>query len=99
MAFKKTSEEEANTFFTLSLIKGDSVDNIKGIPNKGEAFFNKRFKDSIPTIGAILDEYILHLGEIEGVKAFYTNYNCLKLIDKVPLETIKLNIVEKKMCE
>lgn len=99
MSFKKTSKEEADSFFALSLIKGDTVDNIKGIPNKGEAYFNKKFKDIIPTIGDILDEYILCLGEIEGVKAFYTNYNCLKLIDTVQLETIKINKVEKTMCE
>ncbi len=75
------SEEKANESLWKSLIVGDNADFIKGLIGKGEAFFNKRFEDKVPTGGAICDEYIAQLGETKGIEEFYKNYKCLKIVD------------------
>jgi len=91
--------------FWKSMITGDSIDGIKGIPGKGESFFNKvimssdgMFIKNLPEkiIRAnILNEYINHFGEYEGIKEFTKNYLSLKLVDNVELNEVKLNKIEK----
>lgn len=56
----------------------DNVDNIKGIPKKGEAYFNKLEDRSL---SGVFKEYINHFGELKGIEEFYKNYMCLKIRD------------------
>lgn len=68
----------------------DIIDNIKGIPKRGEKFFDK-LRD-LNTIGGVLDieelrtcifnEYITYFGEETGIKEFSKNYISLKVLDK-----------------
>ena len=80
--FLTTSKEEANKNFKYSLITGDSVDNIKGIPGKGIKFAEQYLQDAENCTGDILDAYIDHFGEDEGIEQFYLNYKMLKILDK-----------------
>lgn len=89
------AQEEYN--FWASMITGDTADNIKGLPGKGIKFVEKvLLKDTI-RIGEynversyvqtnyqiILEEYVNHFGESEGIKEFYKNYFSLKIADKI----------------
>ena len=79
------TKQEADIYFWTSMITGDVIDNIKGIPGKGEKFAEKLFNNMTPTdsySGLVLKEYINHFGEIEGIKQFYQNYNALKILDR-----------------
>lgn len=80
----ENTEESANYKFLLSMCTGDSVDNIKGLPGKGVKWFEDRFSGYTPTIGSLLDEYILHFGENKGIDEFYKNYKSLKMLDEYP---------------
>lgn len=77
------SKEEADVYFWQSMITGDSIDNIKGIPKKGEKFAQQLTEDSktnnIPMYTLVLKEYMNHFGEYVGVQEFYKNYMCLKM--------------------
>lgn len=108
MEFKETSVSEASEFFWKSMIVGDTTDGIKGIPKWGVKSFD-RIKETLPfgtprMNNSYYRETILHcycdvFGEYEGIKEFTKNYLSLKLVDTVPLETIKLNEVDKIVCE
>lgn len=81
-----TTKEEADIYFWKSVIKGDNIDGIKGLPGKGEVFADgiKQTADlvNIPIYTLILREYINHFGEYAGVQEFYKNYMCLKMKDE-----------------
>lgn len=105
MEFKRTSEEEAKEFFFKSMIIGDQIDGIKGLIGKGKVYAEETWSSYISEydhpypLSRVLNEYIHHLGEYEGIKEFTKNYLSLKLVDTVTLETIKLNEVDKIICE
>lgn len=89
------TKDEIIENFWKSMITGDSVDGIKGIPGKGEAYAKKLFQ-SVNTLGLwhrelVLRSYIEHFGEYEGIKEFTKNYLSLKIVDDVELKNIKLN--------
>lgn len=77
--------EFASTYFWKSMIIGDGADNIKGIPKKGEKFAEEMFSrlvgesDKFPMY--VLNEYIKHFGEHNGILEFNKNYQCLKILD------------------
>lgn len=80
----KTSEEEASRYFWKSMITGDQADGIKGIPKKGEAYFNNIISENLG-IGLpflILNAYIVNLGEYNGIKEYSKNYQLLKILDR-----------------
>jgi len=77
-----TSEEEANLFFWTSMITGDSVDNIKGIPGKGDKFAEsmlKPFFSNQMLSSIVFEEYFNYFGEEVAIQEFYKNYMCLKM--------------------
>lgn len=82
----ETSEKDARIFFWKSMIVGDFIDNIKGIPGKGEVYANnlvsfcEEHHTDYPM--EVLDRYIKHFGEEEGIEEFRKNYKCLKILDK-----------------
>lgn len=90
-----TSKHEALVHFFTSLITGDSVDNIKGIPGKGEKFAEKLFSvgkmwtdeeanydNNVQFYrNTVFQAYLDHYGEYEGIHHFAVNYKCLKILD------------------
>jgi len=103
MEFKRTSESEATEFFWKSMIKGDTIDGIAGLKGKGEVFAEKLlanlYDDYESVRNLVFEEYLNQHGEYEGIKEFTKNYLSLKLVETVPLETIKLNEIDKIVCE
>lgn len=77
--------EYASTYFWKSMIIGDSADNIKGVPKKGEKFVEEMFSklvgesDKYPMY--VLNEYIKYFGEMKGIEEYYKNYKCLLILD------------------
>lgn len=82
----EVNKDEAIDHFWTSMITGDVIDNIKGIPGKGEKYaklvLNNFVIKDFPL--GILFAYIKHYGEHEGIKQFHQNYSCLKIVDDWP---------------
>ena len=81
----ETSYFDSQKHFWGQMITGDTADGVKGIPNKGIKYFEKvilnLFLDKgIPLHTSVLEEYIKHFGEYEGIKEFYKNYILLKML-------------------
>lgn len=95
--------DEAEYKFWSDMICGQTVDGIKGIPGKGEAFvkrkFNAYFESLISFHEGVLSDYIEHFGEYEGIKQFYSNYIALKTLETHPTFTIPEPIEFKKKQE
>lgn len=73
------STEEEEAYLAQSLIIGDTVDNIKGIPGKGESYCKKKgIYDLKSAFGAYIDE----LGFLKGVNEFYKNFKCLYILEE-----------------
>ncbi len=76
--------EQALRAFWHDMIAGQSGDGIKGIPGKGTKFVDILFaNDEISVQQLTLGAYIQYLGEDTGIKEFYKNYSCLKILDKL----------------
>ncbi len=78
----ETSKKEASLKFWEDMICGQTGDNIKGIPGKGKKFTEKLFDSTSFYADLVLNEYILHYGEHKGIKEFYKNYMCLKIVEE-----------------
>lgn len=78
-----TTQDEAKIYFWKSMIIGDTADNIKGIPKKGEAYANALISDvKFATAHQIAIEYVNHFGEADGIEELYKNYKCLKIVEQ-----------------
>lgn len=83
--FREVLGNEANLLLWSQVIKGDSTDNIKGIPGKGPKYVETLFQDvpnnelHLKAFGA----YIEALGVNKGIQEFYLNYNLVKLLEEV----------------
>ena len=76
------NKEEAERLFYKAMIIGDSIDNIKGIHGWGEKTCEKLFADTSKGYrNLVFDSYVQVYGEREGIKEFYKNYICLKILD------------------
>jgi 5'-3' exonuclease len=82
-----TTKEQEEMLFWKSMVCGDTADNIKGLPGKGEKAFEQCNQFISPTNSNILgvmifDEYVKHYKyNYELVlDEFYKNYKCLKLV-------------------
>lgn len=99
--FVTTSKQDAELYFWSSMLIGDQADGIKGVYGCGP----RCAKDTlnVPNIlefrSIVLNKYCNIYGEYKGIKEFTKNYLSLKLIDDVNLGEIKLNKVEKELCE
>lgn len=84
--WKETTEEEAVKYFWTSMIAGDAADNIKGIPGKGVKFAENvvlaASSELIHPRELVYAAYIVNFGEYKGIKEFYKNYMCLKILDE-----------------
>ena len=79
-----TTKEEESLFFWRSMITGDTVDGIKGIPNKGKVFAEKTLtSNTYETFSSIvLQLYIENFGEYQGIYEYYKNYKLLKILER-----------------
>jgi hypothetical protein len=87
--FIEVSKESADFAFARSILSGDAIDGIPNIkPGYGPKTAEKDLRVIIDNklvspLVAALDIYIRHLGEHEGLKRFYKQYNLLKILDKI----------------
>ena len=72
----KAQEEE---YLSKSLIIGDTVDNIKGLPGKGEAFCKK---NNIKMVNEAFIFYLIEYGIGKGVDQFYKNFKSLYILEE-----------------
>jgi 5'-3' exonuclease len=84
--FRYTNKEEAEKYFWISMMVGDTADNIKGIKGIGPVAANKIISevglfDSLRA--TIMNKYCEIYGEREGIRQFYINYYCLKIVDDI----------------
>ena len=87
--------EEARTSLLKQIIIGDSVDNIKGIEKRGEAYANKVINNSSSLLD-VFQEYLKHYDEFLAVRLFYENYSLVKINDKFDLF---LDTKDIKLCQ
>lgn len=82
--WKETSAQEAYIYWWGSMITGDAVDNIKGIPGKGIKYVEKLFDENkdFPLHYLVINEYINYYGEYKGIQEFYQNYMSLKILEE-----------------
>ena len=97
-----TTKDKADRYFWGSVIIGDSADNIKGIPKKGEKYVEKIFgeitqSNSLSVL--VYLEYLNHFGEKEGIEELYKNYMCLKIDDRVVDVNENIQLIEVKIEE
>lgn len=95
-----TTKDEAKLHFWKSMITGDTVDNIKGIPGKGIKFAEQLLTDNgIPEL-AVLNSYMIHFGSNIGIQEYYKNYMCLRMKEEmdelVMIEPIEFNKYEEE---
>lgn len=88
---------DAAVYFWKSMICGDTSDGVKGLPGKGEKYFQECIKDidleldsnfiGREIFGAYL--YYYHFNYDLAIKEFYKNYQCLKIKDDLIIENFK----------
>ena len=75
----KVNVEDEEAYLSRSLIIGDTVDNIKGIPGKGEVYCNKNdIKSVSDAFNCYLHEYKTNIDK--GIDEFYKNFKCLYIL-------------------
>lgn len=75
------TKEQAEYKFWSDMICG-THNNTKGLPGKGIKYTESLFEEhlGVPIESIVLNEFINHFGEEEGIKQFYSNYVCTKLL-------------------
>lgn len=78
-----TAQDAALKFWS-DMICGQVGDNIKGVPGKGRKYFERMIFDNlgIALHTQVLDTYIDHFGEYDGITEFYKNYCSLFILQK-----------------
>lgn len=87
----------ADKTFWKSMIIGDTADGIPGLSGKGKKYIDKVFETNLTKkyIEIVLQEYVNHYGEYEGIKEFYKSYILLKMLevdDNFNPEFVKLDV-------
>lgn len=81
----EVTKDEACRNFWASMITGDSVDGIKGIPGKGPKAVEEILHWNLSWWnypGEVLFHYIEKFGQDLGIQEYYKNYMVLKIKDK-----------------
>lgn len=73
------SDREEEEYLAKSLIIGDTVDNIKGLPGKGESYCKK---NDIRFVWDAFKAYVIELGLQRGVDEFYRNFKALYILEE-----------------
>lgn len=82
LEYLETSLEEAKDNFWRSMICGDRIDNILGLPGRGDKFVDKLFELNEDKRLLVFGSYLTHFdNEEEAIENFYKNYKCLKILD------------------
>lgn len=76
----ETTKEDADSFKRMQLIVGDTADSIKGVPKKGEKYWDKMKDNEEDGYSNILAEYLLYYGFSQGVFEFQKNFRLLHLL-------------------
>ncbi len=86
--FTEINEEQATMYFWTSMLTGDQTDNIKGIPGIGPKGAEKLLNGlaALNLSSVVFNKYVSVMGEKEGLKAFYENYQMLTILDKSKIE-------------
>lgn len=75
------NKEDEVWHFWADMLTGQPGDGVKGIPKIGKVTASKILVTmNIPL--TVFNEYIKYYEEEEGIKEFYKNYTCLKILDK-----------------
>lgn len=80
-----TTKEEADYEFWKTMITG-SHNGTKGVKGLGEKYFDTKIHNNV-FLGytnyyiSVFTTYISHYGEYEGIKQFYSNYICIKILE------------------
>lgn len=75
------NKDQAEYKFWRDMVVGQPGDNIKGLPGKGDKYWDKRYPFGCTALRqSIFTDYTLLLGEYEGVKEFYKNYISLYIL-------------------
>lgn len=76
--------EQAQEKFWKDMIIGQTGDNIKGLPRRGEKFWIDQYQNtSVERLrNQVLEDYVRYLGEYRGIQEFYKNYISLKILDQ-----------------
>lgn len=95
-----TSREDSELYFWKSMLIGDSADNIKGCKGIGpvsadKIIANKSIFKSLRE--EVLEQYCTIFGEREGIKQFYNNYYCLKIVDDIDISLLQVKLNEIKI--
>jgi 5'-3' exonuclease len=81
-----TSFWDKERHFWSQMITGDTADGIKGIPKSGdkvaEKVVNEFLEGKKQFYEIVLNRYIKHFGEYEGIKEFHKNYILLKMLEE-----------------
>lgn len=102
MKWVVTSKDDAEWNFWTSMVTGDTIDGIKGIPKKGIKFVQKLIKDKKEgeTLAQIIfREYLKHFGEHEGIEEFYKNYKLLRIVGHFDKESKHVPLTEARRVE
>jgi hypothetical protein len=79
------SKDQAEYKFWKDMVVGQKGDNVKGIPGKGEAYWNKYYPLGMTALRqSVFTNYCQSLGEYEGINEFYKNYTSLRTLEKIP---------------
>lgn len=92
--------DEAATYFWMSMLVGDTADNIKGVKGIGPVtaktiINNVTIHSSLKS--EVLENYCRVYGEDEGITQFYKCYKCLHILDDINKEifdNVTLNKIE-----
>lgn len=82
--FSNIDQNQEDYNFWISMVTGDVIDNVKGIPGKGIKAAEQIMVDIKCPPARILKNYIQHFGEYRGIEEFYKNYKMLKILDEYP---------------
>ena len=81
----EVTKEQEELYFWTSMITGDTIDNIKGIPKAGIKFAERLF-NSFATLKYPVDELVYkaykeNMGLYKGIQEFHKNFMSLRLLD------------------
>lgn len=92
------TKEQAERKFWKDMIVGQPGDNIKGLPRRGEAFWNDQYQNTQPGYfrNQVFEDYVRYLGEYDGINHFFKMYTSLFILEKFPNFVVPTSVVYKQ---
>lgn len=92
-----TPDSNAINNFWMSMVCGDTADNIKGLPGKGEKHYIYLTQDVSPldakALGVIIFDAYVNYYDYNydvAIKEFHKNYMCLKILDDLDISSFAI---------